>query len=181
MGNNQMVVDQRVFKIAEEMWPACVDYMHDEHFEQVLAQCGLYDRYQKGDLMSFELFLDFCHAFFQSSKEHHPAWGYDGDIVSKIQAQFAEFANDRDQIECSQIFDILEKIGQSLGPQEQKQMLNEIKTADEGAGMLSSLKFLELLRRMDDTWEYQERKVEIAIIDETKYSGNDLGNLRQLH
>ena len=60
-------------------------------------------------------------------------------------------------------------------------MLNEIKTVDEGAGMISFFKFLELLRRMDDQWEYQERKVEIAIIDETKYSENDLDNLRQLY
>eukprot|EP00397_Hematodinium_sp_SG-2012_P024813 GEMP01025871.1.p1 GENE.GEMP01025871.1~~GEMP01025871.1.p1 ORF type:complete len:359 (+),score=62.77 GEMP01025871.1:35-1111(+) len=179
-GDNCMIPDKRLLEISRRVWPATAVFANMQHVEQVLHQQALYNQYQKGEPITFEEFLRFFQNFFELTKELHPNWGYDDEFTFQVEMRFKELANDQNKIKCSQIFDVLSGVGQVLGQDEQKQVLSQIKNMEDGSGLMDLRKFMQLLRRVDDLWEFTERKDEIRIIDETEYSEQDLDNLRQL-
>lgn len=179
-GDNYMIPDTRLLEIARRLWPATAEFMTMAHVEQVLGQQDLFNQYQRGQPITFDQFLRFFSNFYELSKEIHPNWGYDDEFVAQIEVRFMECSQGQSEIKCSQIFDVLAGVGQTLGHDEQKQMLSQIKHLEDGSGLMNIRKFLQLLRKMDDQWEFAERKQQMRIIDETHYSETDLDNLRQL-
>jgi len=102
--------------------------------------------------------------------------------ISKSRAIARErIKNDQEiAIKTSSLFKVLKDLGVDTG-ENHKWILREMQKIDaDETGWFTGDQMLALFREMDSHWESQERRQQIAIIDETAYLERDVDNLKAI-